>query len=272
VKGEKSVTEAQQNLLQTIIDEFKVLSPETTTALIFNNAGQTLAKTESTTDDQARKVILSFGNITDQAKTIGGIESLTIQAESQLQITNFDHSYLTTVSTRMANPEILKSLTQVVVPTVFRLINQTSFKQPKEPELAQPATTEEEPVQEPFLPLAEENLEIEPAPDQQEVFEPILPSAPVNQFMVEKIGGLLIPADTVRIDGEVIASWSELYDGKQIAEVNIEALDGKKTTCKFKAIKETKNNTKGIIQIPEKILQALQTEKGKLVIVKPIIN
>ena len=90
--------------------------------------------------------------------------------------------------------------------------------------------------------------------------------------MVEKIGGLLVPADTVRIDADVIAKWSDLYDGKQITMVNIEALDGKTTNCKFKPIKEAKTNAKGIIQIPEKILQTLQTEKGKLVMVKPVIE
>ena len=76
----------------------------------------------------------------------------------------------------------------------------------------------------------------------------------------------------MRLNGEVIARWSNIFDGKQITTVNIEALDGKKTTCKFKAIKETKSNVKGIIQIPEKILQTLQTEKGKLVMVKPVVE
>jgi hypothetical protein len=90
--------------------------------------------------------------------------------------------------------------------------------------------------------------------------------------MVEKIGGLLVPTDTVRIDGEIVEKWSDLYEGKQFNMVIIETLDGKKTTCKFKTIKESKNNAKGIIQIPEKILQTLQTEKGKLVIVKPVIE
>jgi hypothetical protein len=90
--------------------------------------------------------------------------------------------------------------------------------------------------------------------------------------MVEKIGGILVQADTVRIDNGIITKWSDLYDGKKITMVNIEALDGKKTTCKFKAIKEPKANAKGIIQIPEKILQTLQTEKGKLVMVKPVIE
>jgi hypothetical protein len=90
--------------------------------------------------------------------------------------------------------------------------------------------------------------------------------------MVEKISGLLVPADTVRIDGEVLEKWSAIYEDKKFNSVIIEALDGKKTTCKFRTIKEAKNNAKGIIQIPEKILQILQTEKGKLVIVRPLID
>jgi putative ABC transport system ATP-binding protein len=102
--------------------------------------------------------------------------------------------------------------------------------------------------------------------------EPNLPEQPINQFSIQKIMGLLVPTDTVRIDSEAIKRWNNLYSGKQITMVNIEALDGKKTTCKFKAIKETKYNAKGIIQIPEKILQTLQTEKGKLVMVEPVIE
>ena len=113
---------------------------------------------------------------------------------------------------------------------------------------------------------------MEPITEPQPPYEPFLPKPPVNQFMVEKIGGILVQGDTVRIDSGIITKWSDLYDGKKITMVDIEALDGKKTTCKFKAIKEVKANTKGIIQIPEKILQTLQTEKGKLVMVKPVIE
>jgi hypothetical protein len=121
-------------------------------------------------------------------------------------------------------------------------------------------------------PLIEKEVDVEPILESQPPFEPFLPKTPTNQFMVEKISGLLVPADTVRIDGEVVKKWSDIYEDKQFNSVIIEALDGKKTTCKFRAIKESKNNTKGIIQIPEKILQTLQTEKGKLVIVRPVID
>jgi hypothetical protein len=264
------VTEAQSNPLQTIMDEFKNLSPETTNALIFKNNGQTIANTEATTQDQTRKLILNFGSIESQAQSIGGIESLTIHApECQLNVTAIDSVYLATVTSRSANQEIVRSLTQVVVPTVVRLIDQIASG-PKATPMSETVPLEEEAKEEPFLPTQEP--QIEPIPEPQPPYEPFLPKTPVNQFMVEKIGGLLVQATLVRIDADVIANWSNLYEGKQITMVNIEALDGKKTTCKFKPIKEAKSNAKGVIQIPEKILQTLQTEKGKLVMVKPVIE
>ena len=261
------MTEAYFNALQKIIDEFKTISPETTNALIFKNNGQTIANTKATTEDQTKKLILNFGSIAQQAETIGGIESLTIQAaDSQLNITAMNNFYLATVSSRVANQEIVKSLTQVVVPTVVKLVDQIASS-PTENQLPQTVPLEETSSEDLVLPVKEEP-NIEPIPETQPPFEPLPPQTPTNQFMVEKIGGLFVPVDTVRIDSEVIAKWSDLYVGKQITMVNIEALDGKKTTCKFKA----KSNAKGKIQIPDKILQTLQTEKGKLVMVKPVIK
>jgi len=188
--------------------------------------------------------------------------------ESQLNITAMGNLYLATVSSREANQEIVKSLTQVVVPTIAHFVDQLESSQSEN----QPQKTIQLKELETALPLEDEKPYIEPIPEPQSPFEPFLPKTPVNQFMVEKIGGILVQADTVRIDSEIIAKWSDLYDSKTITMVDIEALDGKKTTCKFKAIKEAKANAKGIIQIPEKILQTLQTEKGKLVLVKPVIE
>ena len=118
-------------------------------------------------------------------------------------------------------------------------------------------------------PLPEESIPEEPAKFSS---EPPLPEPPVTQFMVEKIGGLLVRPDTVRVNGDVIAKWRNLYGDKQITEIHIETLEGKKTTCKFMSAKEANGNARGVIQIPEKILQTLQTSKGKLVIVKPVIT
>jgi hypothetical protein len=259
------VTEAYSNPLQTIVEEIKNISPETTNALIFNKNGQTIANTQTGTENQTKKFVANFANIAVQAQAIGGIENFTIQtAESQLNIVAIEDCFLATLSSQTANQEILKSITKVVVPTVVRLVNQIDVKAKE---------LEEKPYEELAMSASKEaKPKVEPAPEIKPPFEPFLPKAPINQFMVEKISGFMVASDTVRIDGEIVEQWSNLYEGKQFSTVIIEALDGKKTTCKFKAIKDAKNSVKGIIQIPEKILQTLQTEKGKLVMVKPVIE
>jgi hypothetical protein len=140
-------------------------------------------------------------------------------------------------------------------------------------ELLQAKNPEVNPIEETVLP-DEQTTQSEPIPDMSASFnsEPMLPEPPVNQFMIEKIGGLLVPCDIVRVDSEVIAKWHDIYGDKEITQVHIETLEGKAIICRFKPIKATSHNAKGIIQFPEKILQALQTSKGKLVIVKPEIT
>jgi hypothetical protein len=215
------VTEAYSNPLQTILDEFKTLSPETTNVLIFKNNGQTIANTQATNGDQTKKLIANFGSISLQAQTIGGVESLTIQTgESQLNITAMNNLYLTTVSSRKANQEIVKSLTQVVVPTIAHFVDQLESLQ-LENQAQKTIELKEIANEETALPLEEEKPNTEPIPEHHPSFEPFLPKTPVNQFMVEKIGGMLVQADTVRIDSGIIAKWNDLYDGKQITMVDI---------------------------------------------------
>jgi sporulation protein YlmC with PRC-barrel domain len=124
------------------------------------------------------------------------------------------------------------------------------------------ATPEPEPYEEPQQP--------EPEPEFDD--EPLLPEPPVTQLIVENLGGLLVPSDTVRVDQEVIKQWNELFGDNKIKEVEVEALNGKTTRCKFKNIKKSKDSGKGIIKMPEKIQLTLETQQGELVTVKPIIE
>jgi hypothetical protein len=270
------VTEAYSNALQNIINEFKNISPEITNTVIFKKNGDVLASTESAAENQTKKLISAFNGIADQPEAIGDIETLTIQgANSQLNITSINNLFLANVSSRAADQKIVKALTHVIVPTVVSLVGELA-PELSENELTQTFKPQERTIEETVLPAktAEETEQNEPIHESPISFSsgPFLPKAPVNQFMIEKIAGLLVSADTVRVGSEVIAKWSDLYGDKQITQVNIETLEGKKTTCKFKPIKETNHSAQGIIQIPEKILQTLQTSKGKLVMVKPVIE
>ena len=116
----------------------------------------------------------------------------------------------------------------------------------------------------------EEPEQAEPEPEYDD--EPLLPEPPVTQLIVENLGGLLVPSDTVRVDQEVIKHWSDLYGDMKINEVEVVALNGKSTRCKFKNIKKSKDTGKGIIKMPEKIQLTLEIQQGELVTVKPVVE
>ncbi|UCF45465.1 MAG: hypothetical protein JSW44_02200, partial [Candidatus Bathyarchaeota archaeon] len=124
--------------------------------------------------------------------------------------------------------------------------------------------------------LAEEETATAEPTEEQETPEvhagPLLPEPPVTQLMVENIGGFLVRSDTVRIDNIVITKWNELFGDKKIEEVDVETLDGITTRCKFKPIKDKKHKGKGVIRMPEDIQRTLETAKGELVMVKPVVE
>jgi hypothetical protein len=266
------VTQANINTLQTIIGEFKNICPELTNTFIFKETGEIVACNENTTEDQSKKTVDIFNAISLKAAVMGRIETLSYQgANKQLEITSINDHYLADVHSRGADEKIIKSLT-VIVGAALKPLESIGLEVSEE-ELPQTAEPEQEFVED-DVPPSQEQIFDDPISEVQATFnsEPSLPVPTANQFMVEKIGGLLVASDTVRIDSGIIAKWRNLYGNKQITQIYIETLEGKTATCKFKPVKEANNNAQGIIQIPERILQTLQSGKGKLVIVKPVIT
>ncbi len=266
------MTQASSTTLQTVLAEFRNISPELTKAIIFKKDGQILAANEDdVAEDQAKKLADAYDEIANQAAAIGGVENLTIQGvSSQLDITSTNSRYLATVSSRAADEKMVKALTCVIVPTIIRLLDQVSpasIDNPSSDVAASGVKQVEETVQPPEEPtLTDQFTDTSPSPPEE-----VFPKPPVNQFMVEKIGGLLVASDMVRVDADVVAKWSDLYGDREILLVNVETLEGKSVMCKFKPIREADGKAKGVIQIPERILQTLRTGEGKLVMVKPVI-
>lgn len=256
--------------LQTIINEFKTIDPDITNTVVFRMDGKTLAACENTTPEQTQSLIDSINRIT-HADSIGGIESLTVQdINTQLSLTAVDNVYLATLSSREADQKVIKSLAQVVVPTVIRLTLDKPVKSQKKRKQQPKTITPEAEVEAPVLPVLppEQEPEVKLLPEPETPPEPLLPKAPTSQFMVEKIGGILVPPDIVRIDSEVVEKWQELYGENDFSMVSIDNLQGKTVKCKVKP----KYLPKGMIQIPDRILQALQVNEGNLVMVKPVIE
>ena len=75
--------------LQTVIDEFRNISPEITKAFVFKKDGEILAFNEdSMAKDRAKRLAEAFDELDNNSEVIGGVENLTIQGvSSQIDIT-----------------------------------------------------------------------------------------------------------------------------------------------------------------------------------------
>lgn len=245
--------------LKNTLNEIKNAYPTITNAFIFKNS-KTITADGNTDNATMRSAVRALKAITKRANTVGGIENVTIHSTNgKANITHIHNFYLTTITSKETDEKNLNTLTQILVPIVLKLVVKIhpaslseyifALEEPESAELS-----------------IEENTETEPEPDA------LLPKPPVNQFIIDNLKGILAPQDTVRIEKAVIEQWKNLYPNKTIKEIDAETLKGKTTRCKFQPIKDSKQEGKGIIQIPEKIQLTLQTTKGELVMVKPVIK
>ena len=282
--------------LKSTLDEIQNACPDVTNNVIFKD-GKIVARNNNTKQETAIQTMEAFDAIAERADPIGDIETITIKsAEGKVNIAAMNDFYLTTVSSKEADEKYVNTLTRILIPIVIKLSEKI---QPASPDNETITTDQPEPEpeeddaynapEENFAENADEPEENETSemdqPDEEEEngitepdeepeidYEPMLPEPPVTQLIVENLGGLLVPSDTVRVDQEVITRWNELYGDNKIKEVVVEALNGKTTRCKFKDIKKSKDTGKGIIKMPEKIQLTLETQQGELVTVKPIIE
>ncbi len=251
--------------LQTITSEFKTLCPDLTAVAIFKLDGEMLAASENATPEQTQTLIATLKSLSHTG-CIGGLQKLVVQdVNSQVSVAAVGIVYLATASSRVGDQKVINSLTEVVAPAIIKLaLKGPNLDTEKEPKINRDLIMQRI---EAALPKTEHtDISVQKQTPEAEA-EPPAPHVASTQFMVEKIGGLLVASDTVRIDSRVLSDWQNTC-GKQFSVVLIETLEGKTVTCKFKPQKDAK----GTIGIPDRILQALDFEKGKLVMVKPAIE
>jgi hypothetical protein len=265
--------------LRTTLNEIQNLCPDIKNSFIFREDGEIVAGDENTPEKTIVRVIDSFDGILEKAEALGGVEGITLESsKGRVNVCRMNGFYLVTVTMANADKNYVNTITRVLFPTVLKLvekINSAPFKnESREPEprpeihipeaMAKPA--EEMPIEEPRPERPTRTLEPETKP------KLTLPEPQINQLIVENIGGLLVPSDTVRIDNETLLQWQELYEDRKIEEAEIETFGGQSTRVKIKPIKDSKFEGKGIVQMPEKIQNVLEIRKGELVRVKPVIE
>ena len=260
--------------LKSALNEIQNVCPDIRNSFMFKEDGEIIARDENTPEKAVVHIIDSFNGILEKADAIGGVESIFLEgSKGRVNISSMNDLYLVTVTSRKADMNYVNTVTRVLIPTILRLlekINPAPLKSKIPPMEIDTETSvteeledeEEIPVEETLTEKSEEPLETKTS----------FSDPPVNQLIVENLGGLLVPSDTVRIDKKLLSQWEESYDGAKIEQVEVETFDGKRTRCKVKPIKDSKHEGKGIIRIPEKIQLNLDIKKGELVRLKPAVD
>jgi len=261
--------------LKNVLHEIRNVCPDITNTFMFKENGEIIIGDENTPEKTMVKVVDAFDGLFEKADAIGNVDSITVEGNNgRVNVSCLNDLYFVTVTSKKADLNYVNTVTRVIVPTVLRLLEKIC-PAPLKNNLTLPETTPK-----PRIELSRETEEPEPMteieePKEKELeikHESLLSELPVNQLIVENLGGLLVPSDTVRIDNAILTQWEEQYDGKKIEEVEIETFDGKSIRCKVKPIKDSKYEGKGIVQMPEKIQLTLEIKKGELVRAKPVIE
>jgi predicted regulator of Ras-like GTPase activity (Roadblock/LC7/MglB family) len=281
-----SYNEIYTTALYNVLDEMRKVCPDVQHAFVYNEGGEIIAGDSETPQKVMARVMDFFDDIFERAEAIGGVETVTLNGSmGTVKLYNFSGHYFIMVYSAKADVGYIDTIFRVLIPTVLKVLEKlspTPLKntipppQPEQPPVEDSTPTgipTEIPVEELKLELGEEEAKPPTVQEHKPFKETLTPlEVPAVQLIVENIGGLLVPSDTVRVDSETLANWENAFEGKKIEYVEIETFDGKTARYKVKPTKDRKYAGKGIVQIPEKAQLALEIKKGELVKVKPIIE
>jgi hypothetical protein len=273
--------------LKNTLEEIRNLCPDISSTFMFSEDGEITASDGNTPETSIVRVIDAFKGVLEKAETMGGIELITIEgSKGGANVSRMSSRYFVAITSEKADENYVNIVTRSIVTTVLKLLDKINpappTNNPPETETQPKPLTDSE--KEPAEQLTEhpaEKLVVE-EPEVKEAKQPEQPIQPeiereeptANQFMVENIGGLSVAVapDTVRVDKETLSQWEEAYGNLRIEEVEIVTFGGQSTRCKIKPIKDSKQEGKGLVQIPQRIQQMLEVKKGELVKVKPVVE
>jgi len=264
---------------KSALEGIRSVCPDITHTLMFREDGQKVVGDSDTPETNMVQVVNAFDGIFKKADSIGRVECVTLEGSNgKVNVFFMNDLYFLIVTSTNADMNYVNTVTHVLIPTILQLVEKIcsvplksdSPSTETKPERENQVEEKEKP--EPLKESVEKNPVDEPEKSVEPEIEPLFPELPPSQLIVENLGGLLVPSDTVRIDSEMLSQWEELCTGKKIEKVEIETFDGKKATCKVKPIKDSKSDGKSKVQMPEKIQSTLEIKKGELVRAKPIVE
>jgi len=239
--------------LRTTLSEIKNTCPGISNIFVLNENKHVIAQDQNTTEELIKSTADALTTVTKRAAIAGEIESLTYNGVNQrVNFTRCDKNYFVTVASNETDEKTMTNLTRVLFPTVLKLVQEGVLSREKNAETLKPKTP----------------TQVKP--------EPATSDLPASEFVVENLSGLdLISGspETIHVDRALIGQWKELYGEKKIEGVIVEEITKrKKMPCKFRPIKGSKLEGKGVVLIPYRVQAYLGIKKGSMVLVRPVIE
>jgi hypothetical protein len=265
-------TDLRSFALKSTLNEVRNLCPDINSVFVFTEDGEITASDESTPEKSMVRIVDALNGLLEKAETVGGIELVTIEgSRGGASLCHLSNQYLVTVTSEDAD-ENVNMITRSIVTTVLKLLEKIS-PTPLRTSLSETIMKPEEPVgkEEESVEQPGEKPEMRETEHAETTVKPenTQPQLVANQFIVENVQGMLVAADTVRVDRETLQQWEE-HGNRKVEKVEVETFGGQSTRCKIKPIKDSKLEGKGVIQVPQKIQRLLGINKGELVKVKPL--
>lgn len=286
--------------LKNALTEIKNACTDINWSFIISSDGTVVSGEDDVRDSTKTKAANSFQSLAQRAGAAGGLDSILIDADNgKVYGSDVNGMYFVAGLAKGADLVYFRTVTRAVLPTILKVLDSITSTMTPTPTKPSPFVTYPVPEPNPPEPTVEEEHEEQEKPierayeepkfsepekiedsEDSEFQEPPEPQAteserqpetvPSQQLIVDKFGGLMVRADTVQLDSDILKRWGAMLNGKEVRQVEIETFSGKTTRCKTKVINDPKLEGRGFIRIPDKTCQLLDLRRGELVRVKPV--
>jgi predicted regulator of Ras-like GTPase activity (Roadblock/LC7/MglB family) len=109
--------------LKNTLIEIRNICPDINSSFIFTKDGQVMAGDTETAEITIKRALESFQSVKEKAGTIGGLHNFFVDGDKgKVHISRINNMYLVTSTSRNADASYLRSVTQVVLPTILKLL------------------------------------------------------------------------------------------------------------------------------------------------------
>jgi predicted regulator of Ras-like GTPase activity (Roadblock/LC7/MglB family) len=112
--------------LKNALIEIGNICPDINSSFIFTKDGTVIAGDAETADTTIKRTLGSFQNVAEKAEIIGGLHNFSVDGDKGRvyisHINEVNDMYMATATSKNADENYLRSVTQVIVPTVLKLL------------------------------------------------------------------------------------------------------------------------------------------------------